>query len=63
EISFVGDPRAYERPVAPVIKALEELGVQINHAGRYSLPLTISAHGVMKGGELTNYRSSIQKRL
>jgi len=53
EISFVGDPRAYERPVAPVIKALEELGVQINHAGRYSLPLTISAHGVMKGGELT----------
>lgn len=53
EISFVGDPRAYERPVGPVIKALEELGVEINHGGRYSLPLTISAHGVMKGGELT----------
>lgn len=53
EVSFVGDARAYERPVGPVIKALEELGVHINHGGRYSLPLTISAHGAMKGGELT----------
>ena len=53
EISFIGDPRAYERPVGPVIKALAELGVQIDHGGRFSLPLTISAHGSIKGGALT----------
>ena len=36
-----------------MIKALAELGVQIDHGGRFSLPLTISAHGSIKGGALT----------
>ncbi|CAB4597895.1 MAG: 3-phosphoshikimate 1-carboxyvinyltransferase [Actinobacteria bacterium] len=53
EISFDGDPRSYERPLAPVIKALEELGVSIEHEGRYSLPLTVHGKGTVRGGEIT----------
>ena len=53
DISFDGDPRSYERPLGPVIKALEELGIEINHGGRYSLPLVIKATGSIPGGELT----------
>lgn len=53
DISFDGDPRSYERPLGPVIKALEELGVEIDHGGRYSLPLVIKASGSIPGGELT----------
>ena len=53
EISFDGDPRSYERPLAPVIKALEELGVSIEHEGRYSLPLTVHGNGSVRGGEIT----------
>lgn len=53
DISFDGDPRSYERPLGPVIKALEELGIEIDHGGRYSLPMVIKAHGKVRGGELT----------
>jgi 3-phosphoshikimate 1-carboxyvinyltransferase len=51
-IHFDGDARSHERPVGPVIKALEELGVTIEHGNRYSLPLTINGSGVIKGGTL-----------
>ena len=53
DISFDGDPRSYERPLGPVIKALEELGIAIEHEGRYSLPLVIKAKGAIPGGALT----------
>jgi 3-phosphoshikimate 1-carboxyvinyltransferase len=53
EVAFDGDPRSYERPLGPVIKALEELGVSIDHENRYSLPLTLKANGAIKGGKLT----------
>ena len=53
EIAFDGDPRSYERPIGPVIKALEELGIEINHQGRYSLPMVIKGTGVIPGGKLT----------
>jgi 3-phosphoshikimate 1-carboxyvinyltransferase len=53
DISFDGDPRSYERPLGPVIKALEELGIEIEHEGRYSLPMVIKAKGAIAGGELT----------
>ena len=52
EIAFDGDPRSYERPIGPVIKALEELGIEINHQGRYSLPMVIRGTGVIPGGKL-----------
>ncbi len=53
EISFDGDPRSYERPLGPVIKALETLGVSITHGGRYSLPMIVHAQGKIPGGALT----------
>jgi 3-phosphoshikimate 1-carboxyvinyltransferase len=53
EIAFDGDPRSYERPIGPVIKALEELGIEIDHQGRYSLPMVIRGTGVIPGGKLT----------
>jgi 3-phosphoshikimate 1-carboxyvinyltransferase len=52
-VTFDGDPRSYERPLGPVIKALEELGVSIDHEDRYSLPLKLNATGKVGGGEIT----------
>jgi 3-phosphoshikimate 1-carboxyvinyltransferase len=52
DISFDGDPRSHERPLGPVIKALEELGIEIEHEGRYSLPMVIKAKGSIPGGDL-----------
>jgi 3-phosphoshikimate 1-carboxyvinyltransferase len=53
EVAFDGDPRSYERPLGPVIKALEELGISIEHEGRYSLPLKLQGKGDIPGGALT----------
>ena len=53
EVAFDGDPRSYERPLGPVIKALEELGISIEHEGRYSLPLKLHGTGSIPGGALT----------
>ena len=54
QISFDGDPRSHERPLGPVIKALEELGISINHDGRYSLPFVMEnkTGGKIRGGEI-----------
>ena len=49
-INFDGDPRSHERPLGPVISALEELGVTIDHKNRFALPLTINGSGSIKGG-------------
>ena len=49
-INFDGDPRSHERPLGPVISALEELGVSIDHKIRFALPLTINGSGSIKGG-------------
>lgn len=53
DVAFNGDPRSYERPLGPVIKALEELGISIEHDGRYSLPLKLHGTGKIPGGALT----------
>ena len=53
EVAFDGDPRSHERPLGPVIKALEELGVSVDHDNRYSLPLTLHGTGSIKGSALT----------
>jgi len=53
EISFDGDPRSYERPLGPVITALENLGIEIEHGGRYSLPMVVKGKGAIAGGALT----------
>jgi len=53
EVIFDGDPRSYERPLGPVIKALEGLGVVIDHEDRYSLPLKLHGTGKVGGGKIT----------
>ena len=51
-ISFDGDVRSHERPLGPVIRALEELGVQVEHEARYTLPMTVNGTGELRGGEI-----------
>ncbi len=51
-IQFDGDARSHERPLGPVIRALESLGVSIEHGSRYSLPMTINANGQLRGGSV-----------
>ena len=51
-IHFDGDARSHERPIEPVIKALEQLGASIEHGNKYRLPLTINGSGQIKGGEV-----------
>jgi 3-phosphoshikimate 1-carboxyvinyltransferase len=51
-VAFDGDPRSHERPLGPVIKALEDLGISVAHEGRYSLPLTLNGTGEIPGGSL-----------
>ncbi len=52
EVEFDGDPRSYERPLGPVIRALEELGVSVDHENRYGLPLKLHGTGSIPGGNL-----------
>ena len=49
-VNFDGDPRSYERPLGPVIQAMEQLGVSIDHNNRFALPMTINGSGSIKGG-------------
>ena len=49
-IHFDGDARSHERPLGPVITALEQLGISIEHGNKYRLPLTINGSGKIKGG-------------
>ena len=51
-IHFDGDERSHERPLGPVISALESLGVLIEHGSRYGLPMTINANGQLQGGSV-----------
>ena len=53
DISFDGDPRSYERPLGPVIAALEDLGIEIEHGARYGLPMVVKSKGEIPGGALT----------
>lgn len=51
-IHFDGDARSHERPLGPVISALEQLGISIEHGNKYRLPLTINGSGKIAGGEI-----------
>lgn len=50
-VRFDGDPRARERPLAPVVTALRDLGVDIDAAAA-SLPLTVYGRGWVLGGRV-----------
>jgi len=49
-VTFDGDPRARQRPMAPLVEALRAVGVRVDGTG---LPLTIHGVGRVSGGEVT----------
>ena len=49
-IHFDGDERSHQRPIGPVLSALEQLGVSVEHNNKYKLPITINGDGKIKGG-------------
>ncbi|MEP6696383.1 MAG: 3-phosphoshikimate 1-carboxyvinyltransferase [Pseudonocardiales bacterium] len=52
-IRFDGDPRARERPMAPVLSALRTLGAEIETDGGQGLPMTVQGAGHLPGGPVT----------
>jgi 3-phosphoshikimate 1-carboxyvinyltransferase len=52
EVEFRGDDRASQRPVAPLLGALRELGAVINDGGRAAVPFMIRGQGGIAGGSV-----------
>jgi 3-phosphoshikimate 1-carboxyvinyltransferase len=52
-VTFDGDPAVRKRPMAPLIAALQALGVSIDAAEGGGLPLTVRGVGRVTGGEVT----------
>jgi 3-phosphoshikimate 1-carboxyvinyltransferase len=50
-VRFDGDPRSHERPLAPVVGALRDLGVEVE-ATHDRLPLTVHGRGWVLGGSV-----------
>ncbi len=53
DVRMDGDPRARERPMAPVLDALRVLGVEVDDEGRGSLPFVVRGRGAVPGGTVT----------
>ena len=53
DVTFDGDPRSHERPMRPLVESLRALGVDIDDAGRGSLPFVVHGHGSVKGGTVS----------
>lgn len=51
DIDFDGDPRARERPMGPVLRALRDLGAGID-AENDRLPFTVHGRGALPGGKV-----------
>jgi 3-phosphoshikimate 1-carboxyvinyltransferase len=50
EVRFDGDPYARQRPMAPVLAALRDLGVRVEDDGSGRLPFTVHGTGRVRGG-------------
>jgi 3-phosphoshikimate 1-carboxyvinyltransferase len=50
-VSFDGDPRVRERPLGPLLVALQSLGVSLSNVD--ALPLTVSGTGSVRGGAVS----------
>jgi 3-phosphoshikimate 1-carboxyvinyltransferase len=57
-ITFDGDPRARQRPLAPLLDALRRVGVRLDASAGGGLPVTIHGTGRVRGGEVTIDASS-----
>jgi len=51
-VAFDGDERARQRPMAPIVTALRDLGVEIADGGTGRLPLTVHGTGGVGGGRV-----------
>ena len=52
EVAFDGDPRARERPMAPIVAGLRALGVEVQDGGTGTLPFTVRGTGAVRGGTI-----------
>src|SRR5499427_3427471 len=52
-VEFYGDARAAERPVAPILAALRELGAVVDDGGRGAVPFAVRGTGSLAGGVVT----------
>ena len=52
-VHFDGDERARSRPVAPLLDALADLSVAVDHGGRNTLPFMVAGTGRVAGGEVS----------
>lgn len=50
DVHIDGDVRARERPLAPLLAALRQLGADVDDGGRGALPVTLRGHGGLAGG-------------
>jgi len=51
-VRFDGDPRARERPIAPLLAALRHSGAVVDDGGRGALPFSIEGRGHIRGGDV-----------
>src|SRR5919112_1174058 len=52
-VAFDGDERARTRPMGVIIRALNDLGVDVDDRGRGTLPFTVRGSGAVRGGGVT----------
>lgn len=53
EVFVTAHASALHRPMGTMIKALREVGVDIDDGGHWALPFTVRGHGHIRGGEVT----------
>ncbi|HST83592.1 MAG TPA: 3-phosphoshikimate 1-carboxyvinyltransferase [Kineosporiaceae bacterium] len=52
DVAFDGDPHARKRPMAPILRALRELGIEVDDGGTGRMPFTIRGTGRVRGGTI-----------
>jgi len=58
DVTFLGDARIAERPVAPLLGALRTLGAEISDNGTGAVPFVVHGHGGLSGGSVALDASS-----
>ncbi|MFT3798495.1 3-phosphoshikimate 1-carboxyvinyltransferase [Microbacterium sp.] len=53
DVTLTAHESALHRPMGEMIKALRDLGVDIDDGGHWALPFTVRGHGHIRGGEVT----------
>jgi 3-phosphoshikimate 1-carboxyvinyltransferase len=53
EVTLTAHETALHRPMGEMIKALRDVGVDIDDGGHWALPFAVRGHGHVRGGEVT----------